>query len=50
MTFGIDDAEMFQEISPAIFGGFLPEALEKGLYKVAPLVEVVPTKGLEGVQ
>ena len=38
------------EANAATFGGFLPEALAKGQYKVAPAPEVVPTKGLEGIQ
>ena len=40
----------WRETNAATFGGFLPEALAKGQYKVAPAVEVVPTKGLEGIQ
>jgi len=49
-TFGTGGVEMFEELVPTTFGGFLPEALAKGLYKVAPPPEVVPTKGLEGIQ
>ena len=41
---------IYHETSPASFGGFLPEALAMGTYKVAPEPEVVPTKGLEGIQ
>jgi NADPH:quinone reductase-like Zn-dependent oxidoreductase len=50
MTFGSGGAAMFQELLPTTFGGFLPEALAKGVYKVAPRPEVVPTRGLEGIQ
>ena len=50
MTFGTGGVEMFQEILPATFGGFLPAALTQGMYKVAPTPEIVPTKGLEGIQ
>ena len=50
MTFGAGGADAFKEILPITFGGFLLEALEKGVYKVAPPPEVVPAKGLEGIQ
>ena len=50
MTFGTGGADMFKETLPVTFGGFLIEALAKGVYKVAPPPEVVPTKGLEGIQ
>jgi len=50
MTFGTGGVEMFKETLPITFGGFLTEALAKGVYKVAPPPEVVPTKGLEGIQ
>ena len=50
MTFGTGGADMFKETLPVTFGGFLIEALPKGVYKVAPPPEVVPTKGLEGIQ
>ena len=50
IIFGISGADMFKETLFITFGGFLPEALTKGLYKVAPPPEVVPTKGLEGIQ
>lgn len=36
--------------SLSTFGGLLPEALAKGVYKVAPPPEVVPAKGLEDIQ
>ncbi|KAM7214801.1 GroES (chaperonin 10)-like protein [Rhypophila decipiens] len=50
-TFGaVDPVEPFGETTPATFGGFLPEALAKGVYKVAPPPQVVNKKGLEGVQ
>lgn len=49
MTFGTG-AEIFQETTPATFGKFLPEALAVGAYKVAPPAEIVPTRGLEGIQ
>jgi hypothetical protein len=35
---------------PATFGAYLPEALAKGAYKVAPKPLVVGTKGLDGIQ
>jgi hypothetical protein len=34
----------------ATFGGYLPEALAKGVYKVAPAPLVVNQQGLEGIQ
>ncbi|KAL9612058.1 MAG: hypothetical protein Q9167_003318 [Letrouitia subvulpina] len=49
-TFGTGGAEMFDETLPVTFSGFLLEALAKGVYKVAPPPQVVPTKGLEGIQ
>ncbi|KAK9484580.1 hypothetical protein V1527DRAFT_483835 [Lipomyces starkeyi] len=50
MIFASGRAVIYHETSPATFGAFLPEALAKRLYKVAPAPEVVPTKGLEGIQ
>ncbi|KAL2194475.1 chaperonin 10-like protein [Corynascus similis CBS 632.67] len=38
------------ETLPATFGGYLPEALAKGVYKIAPSPLVVNRKGLEGIQ
>ena len=38
------------ETTLATFGGYLPEALSKGAYKVAPPPLVVNKKGLEGIQ
>lgn len=38
------------ETEQATFGGYLPEALAKGAYKVAPPPLVVNRKGLEGLQ
>lgn len=38
------------ETTPATFGGYLPEALAKGAYKVAPPPLVVNRNGLEGIQ
>lgn len=50
-TFGTGSgAEAFAETLPATFGGYLPEALAKGVYKIAPTPRVVNTKGLEGIQ
>jgi hypothetical protein len=49
-TFGGSGTKAFKEIYPITFGGFLAEALAEGVYKIAPLPEVVPTKGLEGIQ
>ena len=50
MTFGTGGADTSKEILIITFGCFLPEALAKVLYKVAPPPEVVPLKGLEGTQ
>ena len=49
-VFASGGAESYRETSPATFGGFFAKALAKGLYKVAPVVEVVPTKGVAGIQ
>ncbi|MCJ1389776.1 hypothetical protein MMC18_002633 [Xylographa bjoerkii] len=49
-TMATGGADMFKETLPITFGGFLPQALATGLYKVAPPPEIVPTKGLEGIQ
>ena len=38
------------EMTDATFGGYLPEALAKGAYKIAPPPLVVNKKGLEGIQ
>lgn len=38
------------ETTPATFGGYLPEALAGGVYKVAPVPLVVNRNGLEGIQ
>lgn len=48
-TFGTGP-ELFAETLPATFGGFLPEALTKGVYKVAPPPKVVNKKGIDGIQ
>lgn len=45
-----DNKAAYYETSSVIFGEFLPEALENGSYKVAPKPDVVPTKGIEGIQ
>lgn len=42
--------DVWFEITDATFGGYLPEALAKGVYKIAPPPQVVNTKGLEGIQ
>jgi len=42
--------ECYFDTTAATFGGFLPEALEKGVYQVAPPPLVVNKKGLEGIQ
>ncbi|KAL6721660.1 hypothetical protein ACLMJK_000764 [Lecanora helva] len=49
-SYGEGGAAMFSEAFPITFGGFLPEALAKDVYKIAPPPEVLPTKGLEGIQ
>ncbi|KAI4263616.1 MAG: hypothetical protein L6R42_001240 [Xanthoria sp. 1 TBL-2021] len=41
---------IYHEISPATFGGFLPDTFANDAYKVAPKPEFVPTKGIEGIQ
>lgn len=38
------------EMTIATFGGYLPRALAKGAYKVAPPPLVVNRRGLEGIQ
>ena len=50
MVIGSGGDEMFAETIPITFGGFFAEALAKGAYKVAPSPQVVPKKGLEGIQ
>ena len=51
MIFGNDvGVEFYRETTPATFGEFLPDALSQGRYKVAPTPEVVPIKGIEGIQ
>ncbi|KAL5363020.1 chaperonin 10-like protein [Aspergillus floccosus] len=50
MIFATGGAVIYHETSPASFADYLPEALAKGLYQVAPTPEIVPTKGLEGIQ
>ena len=50
MTIGTVGADMFNEILPVTFGGFLVDALAEGMYKVAPTPEIVPKKGIEGIQ
>lgn len=50
MIFAEGGAVIYHETEPATFGKFLPEALAKGVYQVAPPVEVVKTKGVEGIQ
>ncbi|KAI1449073.1 GroES-like protein [Annulohypoxylon stygium] len=50
MVFGTGGVDMFKEILPVTFGGYLVEALEKGVYKVAPPPEVVSRKGIDGIQ
>ncbi|KAG2420667.1 hypothetical protein HFD88_000280 [Aspergillus terreus] len=50
MIFATGGAVIYHETSPATFAGYLPEALALGLYQVAPTPQIVPTKGLEGIQ
>ncbi|KAI1098789.1 GroES-like protein [Jackrogersella minutella] len=45
-----DGFRAYHETTSMIFTEFLPKALRDGSYKVAPKPEVVPTKGLEGIQ
>ncbi|KAJ4419128.1 hypothetical protein N0V82_005141 [Gnomoniopsis sp. IMI 355080] len=42
--------EAFAETLPATFGGYLPEALANGVYKIAPPPRTVNRKGLDGIQ
>lgn len=49
MVFGTGGPEILQEVAIPVFG-YLSEALAKEVYKVAPPPEVVPTKGLDGIQ
>ena len=49
-TSGDDFMNIYGDILPATFGGFLPDALANGVYKVAPVPEVQPTRGVEGIQ
>ncbi|KAI1179081.1 GroES-like protein [Nemania sp. FL0916] len=50
-TFGAGvGPEAFAETLPATFGGYLPEALAKGVYKIAPPPRVANKKGLDGIQ
>ncbi|KAK6829546.1 hypothetical protein PG987_010130 [Apiospora arundinis] len=42
--------EAFAETLPATFGGYLPETLAKGVYRIAPAPQVVNRKGLDGIQ
>ncbi|OIW22669.1 GroES-like protein [Coniochaeta ligniaria NRRL 30616] len=50
-TFGTGSGpDLFAETLPATFGGYLPEALAKGVYKIAPPSQVVNRQGLEGIQ
>lgn len=50
MVFASGGAVIYHETNQATFAKFLPEALAKGVYKIAPSPEVVKTKGLEGIQ
>ncbi|KAF7136801.1 hypothetical protein CNMCM5793_006319 [Aspergillus hiratsukae] len=50
MIFASGGGVIYHETTPATFAGYLPDTLAKGVYKVAPPPEVVPTKGLEGIQ
>ncbi|KAI2466435.1 GroES-like protein [Annulohypoxylon bovei var. microspora] len=47
---GGDERGSYYDTTSKIFEDFLPRALESGEYKAAPAPEVVPTKGLEGIQ
>lgn len=40
----------YGEIGPVVFEDFLPKALKRGSYKVAPEPMVMETKGLKGIQ
>ncbi|MCJ1311509.1 hypothetical protein MMC25_005181 [Agyrium rufum] len=43
------DGGVPKETILATFGAYLPEALSRGTYQIAPIPEVVPIKGLEGI-
>ncbi|KAI1140169.1 GroES-like protein [Hypoxylon sp. FL0543] len=50
-VFGGGDGRVFYyDTARVLFGEFLPAALARGEYKVAPRPAVVPTRGLEGIQ
>lgn len=50
-TFGTGTGpDAFAETLPATFGGYLVEALAKGVYKIAPPPQVVNNKGIDGIQ
>ena len=46
--FASSGSDIYHEISGATFGGFLSDALASGAYKVAPKLEVVPTRASRG--
>jgi hypothetical protein len=46
----VSGPDAFAETLQATFGGYLPEALAKGMYKIAPPPQVVNRRGLEGIQ
>lgn len=49
MAYDTSGADGFKATLPATFGGYLLEALAKGVYKVAPPPEVVNRKGVDGI-
>ena len=50
MVIGSGGPNMFAETIPITFGGFFVDALANRTYKVAPSPQIMPTKGLEGIQ
>ncbi|KAI4862984.1 GroES-like protein [Hypoxylon rubiginosum] len=51
MVLSVDDTRpAYYDTTSVIFGGFLPEALASGGYKVAPRPEVVSRAGVDGIQ
>ncbi|KAI1803052.1 GroES-like protein [Daldinia bambusicola] len=49
-TIGTGNGDPFAETLPITFGGYFRDALQKGVYKIAPEPEVVSKKGLDGIQ
>ena len=50
MVFNGGGVSGYQETNQATFASYLPEALARGVYQVAPIPEVVSTRGVAGIQ